>query len=167
MIERHSHSGRWGDWEKISYNDLKDKPDIPTVPAAVYGIYTISSATLAWGSTNNILTLTESSTSWSDDFSLSSNVVTIKNAWLYIFSACVRYDNIASWTEELEFSYKSSWGTILLAEQTYFSSANDYITLSWVLDIDADDTVKLNIINKSTVSNVWLTPISKFKIVKL
>jgi hypothetical protein len=29
--QRHSHSWRWGDGEKISYNDLKDKPEDSTL----------------------------------------------------------------------------------------------------------------------------------------
>ena len=31
MITNHSHSWLWWDWEKISWNNLKDKPTIPTI----------------------------------------------------------------------------------------------------------------------------------------
>ena len=136
---------------------------IDTVDTFAY--YNISSATLSW-STETTLTLTAWSSSWSSDFTLSWNTITIVNPWRYIVSSTLRYDNIAAWLEILIYYYKTSGWSTYAAQQTYFDWANDYVTLSTVIAVGANATLEARVDNTDT-SSVDMTPIASLKIVKI
>ena len=132
----------------------------------VYANYTITNFTASWGWWSTTAPLTAAWSSWTSDFTMTSNVVTIINPWRYLVSCCLRYDNVATWEEIVIFRYRNSWWTDYAAQQTYFDWANDFVTLTTTLALNANDTLKAEVTNTDTFS-VDVVAISPLRITKL
>jgi hypothetical protein len=181
----HRHTGKWWDWEKIDYNDLKNKPTLATV-ATSWSYDDLSDKPSIPDNTdycfiNDRTPFTDfTSDLWNTvqydlwEYTTNNTLMTSSNLWVtipsgWIYMCAVSFNTYIAWwnwsIRWIEFWIKE-W-TQIISFDYWSSSWFNYRTFSysWLLSCVTDDIIRLRI--KPTWSSAFTTRevyLSVFKI---